>query len=162
MNTGMICKRHWAGMAIGILASMIVLVGCSKTQQVLVREQAASPETLEGRWDLRSYGPIGSQKTVPTDNSIYLVFTADGKISGFGGCNRYFGGWGYLEGETDVVRIWRTGSTRMACPEPIMTQEHRFLEELSRASRYQIEGTNLRLYYDEGRSVLRFSRGTQP
>jgi heat shock protein HslJ len=162
MNAGMICKRHWAGMAIGILASMIVLAGCSKTQQVLVREQAVSPETLVGSWDLKSYGPIGSEKTVPAENPIVIAFTADGKISGFGGCNRYFGGWGYLEGATDVVRIWRTGSTRMACPEPIMTQEHLFLEELSRASRYQIAGTELRLYYNEGGSVLRFSRGATP
>ena len=50
----------------------------------------------------------------------------------------------------------------MACPEPIMTREHLFLEELSRVSKYQIEGKDLRLYYDEGRAVLRFSRGAQP
>jgi heat shock protein HslJ len=43
-----------------------------------------------------------------------------------------------------------------------MTQEYRFLEELSRASTYATEGKELRLYYDEGRGVLRFSRGVNP
>lgn len=159
MKTDKTVERIRETWILAILVILVALAGCPKTQQVLVREQAASPQTLEGRWDLRSYGPIGSEKTVPAENSIFIVFAADGKISGSGGCNRYFGGWGFLEGTTDVVRIWRTGSTRMACPEPIMTEEHRFLEELSRASKYQIEGTELRLYYEEGRAVLRFSRG---
>jgi heat shock protein HslJ len=146
----------------GVLVILVALSGCSKTQQVLVREREAPPATLEGRWDLKSYGPVGSERTIAAENPITLVFEADGKISGSGGCNRYFGGWGFLEGSTDTVRIWRTGSTRMACPEPIMVQEHRFLEELSRASRYQVEAAELRLYYDEGRAVLRFSRGVTP
>ena len=147
---------------LGILVISMALTSCTKTQQVLVREPAAPPVTMEGRWDLQGYGPIGSETVVPAEPSIFIVFGADGKISGSGGCNRYFGGWGFLEGSPDVVRIWRTGSTRMACPEPIMALEYLFLEELSRVSRYQITQTELRLYYDDGKAVLRFSRGAQP
>lgn len=152
----------WKIWILGILLTLLILPACTKTQQVLVREQAPAPLSLEGRWDLRSYGPAGSERTVAAQPPVFIVFEAEGKISGSGGCNRYVGGWGLLEGEPDALRIWRTGATRMACPEPIMTQEHRFLEELSRASRYQVEAAELRLYYDEGRSVLRFTRGTPP
>lgn len=155
-------KRRWAARAMGILVALAVLTGCAKTQQVLVREPASPPETLEGRWDLRGIGPVGSEQPAMAENQIFIVFSADGKISGSGGCNRYFGGWGHPEGVKDALRIWRTGSTRMACPEPILTQEYRFLEELARVSTYRIEGNELRLYYDEGRGILRFARGVNP
>ncbi|HEX9158388.1 MAG TPA: META domain-containing protein [Syntrophales bacterium] len=162
MKTSETGKRILARAALGLIVIIMVFAGCTKTQQVLVREPASPSPGVEGRWDLVSYGPAGSEATVLTDSPIFIDFTSDGKISGSGGCNRYFGGWGILEGTKDTIRIWRTGSTKMACPGPIMTQEHHFLEELSRASRYETEGKELRLYYDEGRGVLRFSRGVNP
>ena len=162
MKTSETGKRIIERAALGLIVIIMVLAGCTKTQQVLVREPVSPSPGVEGRWDLVSYGPAGSEATVLTDSPIFIDFTSDGKISGSGGCNRYFGGWGILEGTKDTIRIWRTGSTKMACPEPIMTQEYRFLEELSRVSRYATEGKELRLYYDEGRGVLRFSRGVNP
>jgi heat shock protein HslJ len=162
MKTPETGKRIIERAALALIVIVMVLAGCTKTQQVLVREPASPSPGVEGRWDLVSYGPAGSEATVLTDSPIFIDFTSDGKISGSGGCNRYFGGWGILEGTKDTIRIWRTGSTKMACPGPIMTQEHRFLEELSRVSRYTTEGKELRLYYDEGRGVLRFSRGVNP
>jgi heat shock protein HslJ len=162
MKTSGTGKRIVERAALGLIVIIMVLAGCTKTQQVLVREPASPSPSLEGRWDLVSYGPAGSEATVLTDSPVFIDFTSDGKISGSGGCNRYFGGWGILEGTKDTIRIWRTGSTKMACPEPIMTQEHRFLEELSRVSGYATEGKELRLYYDEGRGVLRFSRAVNP
>ena len=162
MNRNQSLARLWKTWILGIILVLLILPACTKTQQVLVRQQVPPQPALEGRWDLRSYGLVGSETTVAAQPPVFIVFESEGKISGSGGCNRYFGGWGLLEGSTDTVRIWRTGSTRMACPEPIMIQEYRFLEELSRASRFQVEAAELRLYYDEGRSVLRFSRGTTP
>jgi heat shock protein HslJ len=155
-------KRIMERVALGLFVIIMVLAGCTKTQHVLVREPASPSLGLEGRWDLVSYGPVGSEATVLTDRQVFIDFTSDGKISGSGGCNRYFGGWGFLEGTKDAIRIWRTGSTKMTCEGPIMTQEYRYLEELSRVSTYAAEGKELRLYYDEGRGVLRFSRGVNP
>jgi heat shock protein HslJ len=152
--------RKWIAPA--LLAILIVLTGCTKTQQVLIREPATSQETLEGRWDLVSFGPVLSENPVLAEHPVFIVLADDGKVSGSGGCNRYFGGWGYLEGAKDTLRIWGTGSTRMACPESVMTQEHRFLEEITRVSRYRIDGKELRLFYDEGRGILRFARGVLP
>ncbi len=147
MKTGSMGDRFRQGVTLSILVMLVVLSGCTKTQQVLVKEPAAPTQTLEGRWDLRSIGPVGSEMTVPTEHPVFIVFSADGKITGSGGCNSYFGGWGHLEGAAeDAVRIWHTGSTRMACPEPVMTLEYRFMEELSRVTKYRIEGNELRLF----------------
>ena len=150
----------WA--LLGIILIVLLAAGCTKTQQVLVREPASPTPSLEGRWDLVSYGPMASEAKVLTDTQVFISFTNDGKISGSGGCNRYFGGWGFLEGTQDTIRIWRTGSTRMACQDAVMTQEYGYLEELSRVSSFAIEGRELRLYFNEGRGVLRFTRGVNP
>ncbi len=144
---------------LGFVALFLSLSGCTRSQQVLAREPAPQPPVLEGRWNLMEYGPSGVPAPVLPDTTVFVVFAPDGKISGSGGCNRYFGGWGFVEGQPDVLRIWRTGSTKMACPVPVMTQEHRFLEELSRVSGYSTEGKGLRLFYNEGKGVLRFTRG---
>jgi heat shock protein HslJ len=162
METGSMRERFWIGMALSILLLPVFLTGCSKTQQVLVREPAAPMQTLEGRWDLKRFGPVGSETSILSESKLFIDFAADGKISGFAGCNRYFGGWGYLEGAKDVVRIWRTGSTRMACPEPVMALEYRFLEEITRVSTFEMEGDVLRLYYNEGRGVMQFTRAGRP
>lgn len=136
--------------------------GCTKTQQVLTHEPTAPQQSLEGRWDLKSYGPASSQTPVLPDAPVFVVFTPEGGISGSGGCNRYVGGWGFVEGDRNLLRIWRTGSTKMACEVPLMTQEHRYLEELGRVSGYSTDGGELRLFYDGGKGVLRFTRGTNP
>ncbi len=155
-------SNGWRVLAVGFLGSLaisLVLSGCTRSQQVLTREPAPQPPALEGRWDLKEYGPSGAPVPALPDTAVFVVFSPDGKISGSGGCNRYFGGWGFVEGTPDVLRIWRTGSTKMACPAPVMTQEHRFLEELSRVSGYSTDGKELRLFYDGGKGVLRFTRG---
>ena len=160
MKTGKTGLRLAGRTLIGLMLIAAMLFGCTKTQQVLTREPAApSPPSLEGRWDLVSFGLSGSEAKILDQTKVFINFTNDGKITGSGGCNSYFGGWGYLEGASDTVRIWRTGATKMACEGPVMEQEHRFLEELTRASKVAIDGKELRLYYNEGRGVLRFTRG---
>ena len=78
MKTCKTVERIWETLILGILVILVVipvaLAGCSKTQQVLVREQVASQETLEGRWNLRSYGPIGSETIAPAENPIFHRF----------------------------------------------------------------------------------------
>ena len=158
MKTSKGWKFPTAGL-LGLLALSLALSGCTRSQQVLTREPSPQPPALEGRWDLKEYGPPEAPVPVLPDTPVFVVFEPEGKISGSGGCNRYFGGWGFVEGQPDVLRIWRTGSTKMACPVPVMTQEHRFLEELSRVSAHAADGAHLLLFYDGGKGVLRFTRG---
>ena len=103
MKTSKTAKRIMGRAALGLILIIMVLNGCTKTQQVLVREPASTSPGLEGRWDLVSYGPASSEAKVLADRQVFIDLTSDGKISGFGGCNRYFGGWGFLEGTKDNI-----------------------------------------------------------
>ena len=66
MKTSETGKRIIERAALGLIVIIMVLAGCTKTQQVLVREPASPSPGIEGRWDLLSYGPVGSEATVLT------------------------------------------------------------------------------------------------
>jgi len=76
---------------------------------------------------------------LPEGNDLHLQFTADGKLSGNAGCNRFFGEY-QLDG--NGLAIGQLGVTEMACPEPAMSLEISFMEALiaSRPSRCAAAG----------------------
>ena len=61
MKTAKMGKRTIGRGALGLILIIMVLAGCTKTQQVLVRDPASPSPGVEGRWDLVSYGPVGSE-----------------------------------------------------------------------------------------------------
>jgi len=74
----------------------------------------------------------------------YLELNAEKKSAyGYGGCNRFFGS--YEVGKHDSIKFGAIGATRMACPEG-MNQEQALFTVLGRVTRYEIEGSKLRLY----------------
>jgi heat shock protein HslJ len=95
---------------------------------------------LGGReWTLTE---LGWDQPVPEGVDITLVFE-DGKVSGSGGCNRYFGGvTSEVPGELTFSAM---GATRMACAEPAMDFEQRYLAALSTASQYSFIACRLAL-----------------
>ncbi len=76
-------------------------------------------------------------------------------VTGSGGCNRFFG-TAELSGET--LEVGPLGTTRMACPETIMNQEHRFLKALESVRRYRVDDATDLLYLsnEQGKPILRF------
>ncbi len=86
------------------------------------------PAPFEGTtWQLTSPGGAageakGAKPAPPT------VRFADGRASGFSGCNRFTGGF---KREGDTLSVGPLGGTMMACPEPRMAVEKVFLEGLS-------------------------------
>ena len=72
-----------------------------------------------------------------------------GRIAGFAGCNRYFASLEVRDG--DAVSVGTAGATRMACPEPQMAIESRFLKVLAGTRGAQIV---------DGRLVLRGPLGS--
>jgi heat shock protein HslJ len=76
-----------------------------------------------------------------------ITFEADGRIHGRGGCNRYFG-TSSIAGER--LSFGAMGSTRMACPGPLMEQETRFFQALERAERWSLDEQGLLLIYSSG------------
>ncbi len=84
-----------------------------------------------------------------------LDWQADGQVAGSSGCNRYFGT--FERSETGALSAGPFGSTRMACPPGVMSQESRFLEALEAASQFEVEEGRLVLSYDLGRARLEFA-----
>ena len=120
--------------ALGLAA---VLAGCS-TAGPGGSGQASAPlagtswlaQDIDGRGVL-----AGVQST--------LLFDAAQRISGRAACNQYFGTVERDEG--DSLRLKPAGTTRMACPEPVMEQEQRYLEALGAVTAYRSESGTLSL-----------------
>jgi len=82
-----------------------------------------------------------------------LVFDAAQRISGRAACNQYFGT--VERGEGARLQLKPAGTTRMACPEPVMDQERRFLEVLGTVASYRNDGGALSLLDASGRVRIR-------
>jgi len=83
-----------------------------------------------------------------------IEFVED-RVSGTGGCNRFFGGY---QVEGDRLTFSAVGSTRMACEEGIMRRETEFFAVLSQAQHYRRDGDRL-VIRDNGERELVLRRG---
>ena len=83
-----------------------------------------------------------------------LTFDGAQRIAGQAACNRYFGAFELGEG---TIRLKPAGTTRMACPPPVMEQESRFLAALGAATGFQREGGKLLLLDEGGRVRVRLA-----
>lgn len=83
-----------------------------------------------------------------------LTFDSAQRIVGQAACNRYFGTFELGEGR---VRLKPAGSTRMACPPPVMEQESRFLSALGAVTGFRREAGKLLLLDDGGSVRLRLA-----
>lgn len=88
----------------------------------------------------------------------YLELNAKkGSAYGFGGCNRFFGSY---EATDRSLEFGAMGATRMACPEG-MDQEQALFRAIDATVRYEIHGSKLLLFSDEG-LVARFEARDEP
>ncbi len=86
----------------------------------------------------------------PDDTKLSLQFGADGRMNGFSGCNRFMGSYST---NRDRIKIGPRASTRMACEEPAMQIEARFLKMLEATTGFQRERVKLTLR-DKNRMIL--------
>jgi len=85
------------------------------------------------------------------DRPVTLSFTAEGKVSGFAGCNNFMGSY-TLEGDT--LKMGPLASTRMACLSPeAQAQERVFLEQLKGQPKFVAVGSTLTLILSDGTRV---------
>ncbi len=82
---------------------------------------------------------VGAE-AVPEDAGLWVRFEVDGSINGHAGCNSFFGS---LETTDDGVKVGQLGSTRMACPEPIMDRESAFLSALQQGALFEVSGERM-------------------
>lgn len=87
---------------------------------------------------------------------VTIDFGPDDRIAGTAGCNRYFAAY-TLTGEG--LSFGDAGSSMMACTEPLMAQERRFLEALESVARFDIDDTGaLLLQAVDGTVLIRARR----
>jgi heat shock protein HslJ len=119
----------------------------------LLTFRAEEPGTLSGgAWMMTMYnnGKGGFQSGMP-NVQVTAIFDEHGKLSGHGGCNSYFAQYSV---EGNKIEIGPIGSTRMACPQPVMDQETAYFRALESAATFKIEGSRLMLRTAEDASAV--------
>jgi len=119
-----------------------------------VASAAVAPVDLSGKltgplWMLLGYGDAGNPNVVEPGVKVTTQFAEDGSLSGFGGCNSFFGPYKL---NVDKIEIGPLGSTMMAC-ENGMNQESIVTTALQQA--YKIAFTpqgRLEIFYDSASS----------
>jgi heat shock protein HslJ len=128
--------------------SVIVLVyisGCTSTSF-----QIHNPAGLEStKWVLDTLN--NSKITTSAGKEITLVFDSETKkISGFGGCNSYFG---TVKKELDKLSFSGIGSTKMFCDDN-MQNETNYFSELHKINKYDTKDNFLYLYNNSNRIMV--------
>ena len=127
-----------------VLLAAALLAACAGRPTSGTSSTPASPPSLQGT----------TWRAVDIPGAT-LSFPEEGRIAGSGSCNRFFGS---VKVEGDSLEISGVGSTKMACPEPIMGQEQKYLQALAGATRYAIEGSTLTIWVKGSDVPLRFTR----
>ena len=116
---------------------------------------AAVPEDDTGLADTSWVATeINGQATAEGVEST-LAFEGEEKVTGTGGCNRYFGP-ATVTGER--LQFGNLATTMMACPEHMSAQETRFLGAMSQVLTWSREGDSLSMADEGGNTVIRFAR----
>jgi heat shock protein HslJ len=103
-------------------------------------------------WRLADLGGVAAIPGVEAT----LEFPEEGKASGRGSCNRFFG---TVEISGESIRFGPLASTKMACiDDAANAQEKKYLEALQAAERIVFDGPALVIYSRGNDQPLRFSR----
>jgi len=139
--------------SVAFIFFMLFLAGLAFVNLRGMQDQADSVVTSELELISSAWRParLGEMR-LTDDTEMYLQFGADGKVTGHGGCNRFFGDY-ELTGE--ALKIGPLGATRMACPEPAMSFEISFLEAIQTAVAAASTADHLALKNDKGDIVVR-------
>ncbi|MBI1186597.1 MAG: META domain-containing protein [Alphaproteobacteria bacterium] len=111
-------------------------------------------EAPSGAWRLAAIdGAAPPPAPAPT-----ITFEGE-RVAGFAGCNRYFAG---IEQDPNVARYFTgIGATRMACADPAMALESRFLARLGETMSVRVVDGALVFFGDEEVELMRFAPGAE-
>ena len=119
--------------------------------------QAVSGSLENATWLLTTL-PGQSLPAAQDRNAVTVSFEA-GRVHGFAGCNQFMGSYS-LDGGRLVLGM--LGGTMMACPEPAMSVENRFLKSFAGALNVAVAGSTLSLAPANGGEALKFERAPPP
>lgn len=102
-------------------------------------------------WVVEDLGGAG----IIDSSRLTIVFGADGRITGSGGCNRWFGSY---VAAGPALTLGDIGATRMACAPALMMQEQRLFETLSMLAGFAVDETGVLRLTDAAGAVLILAR----
>ena len=98
-----------------------------------------------------------SAADLPAGIKMQVEFQPDGRITGSGGCNRFFGGY-TVSG--NHIKIGPLASTRKGCPD-LLRAETALFARLQAASIFEQTDTTLTLFDEAGAKLAQFVRSGQ-
>jgi copper homeostasis protein (lipoprotein) len=114
----------------------------------------AVPATLETTaWKLTRLGDAAVASKDSRREAGIAFDAAAKRVSGFGGCNGFTGG--YARSGVEGITFGPAAGTMMACPDGMETEDA-FLKALSRVKTYNVLGTILEMYDEAGALLARF------
>ena len=106
-------------------------------------------------WILTDTGSV----VVEHEVGVFVRFDEEGGLSGYAGCNGFFGSYRLVD---ESIEIGPLGATRKMCPNAIMDIEYTFMNALQDARTFSISGNKLELRDEQGRAMtLTGSSNTQ-
>jgi heat shock protein HslJ len=121
--------------SLSICAGLIILAGCASPGS----QQGGGGDLTGKMWVLTEF--LGKPPVAGT--GISAQFSADGKVSGSAGCNRYSGT--YTISANSITFSSPLATTMMMCDESVMEQESAYLKALAEAKTYAVKGDQLTL-----------------
>jgi heat shock protein HslJ len=120
--------------------------------------EVVSQDLAGSSWEVISYNNgRGGVTSVIIGTEITAEFGETGELTGFSGCNNYFGPY---ETDGETISMGPFGTTRKACLEleGVMQQEGEYLAALETAATYSIDGMTMNMRTAEGSTVANFRR----
>lgn len=113
--------------------------------EVLEKNKTKKQINLYNNWKVISMKGIDSFEKNPT-----IKFdTKEKSITGFSGCNNFFGNF---DSDKQILSLGEMGMTRKMCPN--MTLENTFINNLKNVSTYKIDNSKLILYNKENQKII--------
>ncbi len=136
--------RHLAVVALSLVGWVAMACGGSAGE-----DYADTAPPLSGDWRLagnRSAGELAE---------VEIAIEGDSAVSGFSGCNRFFGSLSLVG---DSISFGPLASTRRACQPAVMELEGRVLTSLDKAAGYRATDSTLTLVDQTGHELLVWNR----
>ncbi|MGD8176592.1 META domain-containing protein [Marinimicrobium sp. ARAG 43.8] len=121
-------RSQWISV-LAITAGLMMLVGC-QSPSMSDSDDGQKPLTLgelQGRWQIQSVDGV----VMESGGRAFIEFSEPPRLTGNGGCNRFFGMYRFTEGELFIEPA--VGSTKMACEPQVMVQEQQLFDVLPQA-----------------------------
>lgn len=140
-------------LAVLLSAALILLGACQNAPAATPLPKL--PELFSGQeLTLVKLVVQGKEIPIPAAITATITFASDGKISGSGGCNRYFGGF---ESPTPGrVTFSAIGSTKMYCQDKMAVEDGLF-QTLAKTAIYRLDNARLVLESADGQYAASFS-----